>query len=105
MTLEKPYYYLEGHYLSLGTANRIEELPTALESFEPLPPTEANQLKIVRRMLQSTLVGHMSPDAFIDTEENLTTTSNSLKAYLAAGAPSSIDDEETREQTACAAYA
>jgi len=81
-TLSRPYYYLEGHYLDLGSADRLCELPRLLGSFSPPPPTRENQRRVVARMLQATLEGHLLPDAYIDTEENYLTAARSLREYL-----------------------
>lgn len=82
VTLDKPYYFLEGSYLCLGRAERIQILPQLLEQFTPTPSTPESRRHLVRRMLQATLVGHFLPDAQLNTTENHTTVTNSLKQYL-----------------------
>ena len=78
----KPYYDLDGCYLNLGSADRVPELPGLIEAFRPPACTRESQLRIVRRMLEATLAGHMLPDAQIDTEENYDATARSLISYL-----------------------
>jgi hypothetical protein len=85
VTLDRAYYHVDGHFLTLGSVDRIAELPTLLESFQFSPTTEASQRRIVRRVLEGTLVGHMLPDGRIDTEENFVATSRSLTTYLNGG--------------------
>ena len=82
VTLDRPYYHVDGHFLTLGSAARIRELPALLESFRVPPATELTRRQIVRRVLQTTVVGHMLPDDRIDREENFSAVSKSLKAYL-----------------------
>lgn len=81
-TLDRPYYYVDGHYLDLGSADRIAELPQALESFPFPPSTPGMQARLMRRLLEGTLPGHLVPDERIDTEQNFVTSSEGLKRYL-----------------------
>jgi hypothetical protein len=85
VTLERPYYFLDGHYLELGSSKRIGELPELLESFSPPPLTPEGQRAVVRRALEPTLRGHFLPGPDIDTEENYRNSTESLKVYLASG--------------------
>ncbi|MEQ9370534.1 MAG: hypothetical protein RIG63_16150 [Coleofasciculus chthonoplastes F3-SA18-01] len=77
-----PYYYLEGFYLPLVSANNINDLPSLLEQFSPPELTRENQRRIVKKFLESTLVGSIRVNSELNSEENLQTTSESLKEYL-----------------------
>jgi hypothetical protein len=81
-TLDRPYYYLPDHYLNIGSADKIDDLPRLLEAFQAPPLTKENQMKVVRRVLEPTIRGHLLPDSYIDTEANFRTTSEGLKEYL-----------------------
>jgi hypothetical protein len=83
-TLDQPYYYLDGHYLSLKSADRIAELPDLLERFQPPVAGDETRRAIVRRMLEPTLMGSQLPISSTDTEENFHAASESLKEYLDA---------------------
>jgi Capsule polysaccharide biosynthesis protein len=85
VTLDRPYYHVDGHFLGLGSVERIPQLPTLLESFRFSPPTPPNQRQIVRRALETTLIGHMLPDDRMNTEANFAAASRSLKMHLSDG--------------------
>lgn len=80
-TLDKPYYFVEGSYLNVGSAERLKDLPDLLEEFQPPATVEARR-NLVRRMLQATLIGHFLPDPYLNSEENYATFTASLKQYL-----------------------
>src|SRR5262249_41452154 len=81
-TLDRPYYFLENYYLNIGSADCIRQLPQMIESFQPPPNTETNRRRLVTRLLEPTLIGHLLPGVAINREENFRTTSESLKGYL-----------------------
>ncbi len=81
-TLDKPYYYVDGFFANLGSADQVASLPQILESFEPPPPTHANRRLLVERVLQCTLQGHFIADSRLDSEANYETASQSLIDYL-----------------------
>lgn len=82
VTLDRPYYHVDGHFVSLGSVDQIPQLPALLESFPFSPATSSSQRQIVRRALETTLVGHMLPDDRINSEANFAAASRSLKTYL-----------------------
>jgi len=82
VTLDRPYYYLDGYYLDLQSADNLPHLPRLLAAFRPPPATPDNQAEIVERMLQATLVGSLIPDSFLNSEENVDAASASLRRYL-----------------------
>jgi hypothetical protein len=89
-TLDKPYYFHSDYFVNIGSADRVKDLPRLLEEF-PLPPnTREHQLNIVRRLLQTTFVGHMLPGSKIDTEENYRVSSEGLKRFLSHSVPTAV---------------
>ncbi|MEQ9667162.1 capsular polysaccharide export protein, LipB/KpsS family [Coleofasciculus sp. G2-EDA-02] len=82
ITMCTPYYYLNGYYLCLNKAEQIEELPKYLESFIPPPITKNSQQNLVHSLLESTISGSILLNSQLNTEENIQTTSESLKEYL-----------------------
>lgn len=77
-----PYYYLEGYYLPIVSADKIENLPCLLENFTPPVCNRENQYFIVRRFLESTLRGSVRVNSKLNTEHNWQAVSKSLKEYL-----------------------
>ena len=82
VTLDRPYYHVDGHYVSLGSADRVADLPAMLEGFDFAPASPDNQRRIVGRMLAATLVGDILPGPQIDSEPNVSAAAESLRGYL-----------------------
>ena len=82
VTLSPPYYYLEGFYLSLNTADDVNDIYDRLEQFSSPSSTVENRRLIMKRFLESTLLGSVRVDSKINTDENYETVSKSLRQYL-----------------------
>jgi hypothetical protein len=84
VTLDRPYYFLEGCYLDLGSADGLATLPERLRGFRAPAPSHEHSVRIVERMLQTSLRGTFLLGDVLDTEENVAQSARSLRDYLEA---------------------
>lgn len=81
-TLGTAYYDVEGYFLRLESADEIKDLPDMLEAHHPPEVTRQNQRALVRRLLEPTFPGYVTPGPHLNTRDNWETLSRSIVTYL-----------------------
>jgi hypothetical protein len=82
VTLCVPYYYVEGHYLAISSADEIESLPERLEQFMPPESSVDVRRRLAARVLESTIPGNIVLTKDLNSDENCDVTSQGLRSYL-----------------------
>ena len=82
VTLDKPYYFMDGYYLPLGSAGRLKDLPTLLEEFRSPVTGESGRADVVRKVLQSTFRGTFLPGDALKCDANISLASEGIRNFI-----------------------